>query len=192
MEEFVAFGIVGLSTAAIYAIIGSGLVLTYATTGVFNFAHGAAGMLAAFSYWQLTVGWGWPVPVALLVVLFILAPAFGLAVERVVLRPVQGLGETERLVMTVALLSGAIAIAQWIWNPNVARPLFPFFLSVPPIHIGLATITWHQATTMIVGVVIAIGLRILLYRTRAGAEMRATVDDRGLVGLTGANPARVR
>jgi branched-chain amino acid transport system permease protein len=190
MEEFVAFGIVGLSTAAIYAIIGSGLVLTYATTGVFNFAHGAAGMLAAFSYWQLTVGWGWPVPVALLVVLFILAPAFGLAVERVVLRPVQGLGETERLVMTVALLSGAIAIAQWIWNPNVARPLFPFFLTVPPIHIGLATITWHQATTMIVAVVVAIGLRILLYRTRAGAEMRATVDDRGLVGLTGADPLR--
>jgi branched-chain amino acid transport system permease protein len=190
MEEFVAFGIVGLSTAAIYAIIGSGLVLTYATTGVFNFAHGAAGMLAAFSYWQLTVGWGWPVPVALLVVLFVLAPAFGLAVERVVLRPVQGLGETERLVMTVALLSGAIAIAQWIWNPNVARPLFPFFFTVPPIHIGLATITWHQATTMIVGVVVAIGLRILLYRTRAGAEMRATVDDRGLVGLTGADPLR--
>ena len=87
MEQFVAFGIVGLSTAAIYAIIGSGLVLTYATTGVFNFAHGAAGMLAAFSYWQLTVGWGWPVPVALVVVLFVLAPAFGLLVERVMLGP---------------------------------------------------------------------------------------------------------
>ena len=47
MEQFLTFGVVGLSTAAIYAIIGSGLVLTYTTTGVFNFAHGAAGMLAA-------------------------------------------------------------------------------------------------------------------------------------------------
>ena len=71
MEQFLAYGIVGLSTAAIYAIIGSGLVLTYTTTGVFNFAHGAAGMLAAFTYWQLTVGWGWPVPVALAVVLLV-------------------------------------------------------------------------------------------------------------------------
>src|SRR5215475_13967808 len=115
MELFVAYGIVGLSTAAICAIIGSGLVLTYATTGVFNFAHGAAGMLAAFSYWQLTVGWGLPVPAALIVVLFVLAPAYGLLVERFVLRPVQGLGEAERLVMTVALLSGAIALAQWVW-----------------------------------------------------------------------------
>ncbi len=43
MDQFLTFGIVGLTTAAIYAVIGSGLVLTYTTTGVFNFAHGAAG-----------------------------------------------------------------------------------------------------------------------------------------------------
>ena len=34
------------------------------------------------------------------------------------------------------------------------------------------------------------GLRILMFRTRTGTEMRATVDDRGLVGLTGADPVR--
>src|SRR6476659_10702111 len=113
MDQFLTFGIVGLSTAAIYAVIGSGLVLTYTTTGVFNFAHGAAGMLAAFAYWQLAVGWGWPVPLALAVVLLVLAPAFGLFVERVLMRPVQALGEAERLVMTVALLTGAIALARW-------------------------------------------------------------------------------
>jgi branched-chain amino acid transport system permease protein len=90
MSQFLAYGIIGLSTAAIYAVIGSGLVLTYTTTGVFNFAHGAAGMLAAFTYWQLTIGWGWPVPVALAVVLLVAAPVFGLLVERVVIRPVQG------------------------------------------------------------------------------------------------------
>lgn len=190
MEQFIAFGIVGLSTAAIYAIIGSGLVLTYATTGVFNFAHGAAGMLAAFTYWQFTVGWGWPVPVALVVVLSVLAPVFGLVVERFVLRPVQGLGDAERLVMTVAMLSGSIALARWIWDPNVPRPLFPFFADRPALHVGSATITWHQAITMGVAVVVAVGLWVLLNRTRPGTEMRATVDDRALVGLTGADPVR--
>ncbi len=127
MQQFLAYGIVGLSTAAIYAIIGSGLVLTYTTTGVFNFAQGAVGMLAAFTYWQLTIGWGWPVLVALAVVLLVLAPAFGLLVERVLMRPVQGLGEAQRLVVTVALLSGLIAAARWIWNPNLVRALPPFF-----------------------------------------------------------------
>ncbi|MBA4863531.1 ABC transporter permease [Streptomyces sp. PSKA54] len=190
MEQLLTFGIVGLSTAAIYAVIGSGLVLTYVTTGVFNFAHGAAGMLAAFCYWQLTVGWGWPVPVGLAVVLLVLAPGFGLAVERVLMRPVQHLGEAERLVMTVALLSGAIAVARWIWDPNVARPLTVFFADREPFHIGPVTVTWHQALTMAVAVAVAAGLWFLLNRTRTGAEMRATVDDRGLVQLTGADPLR--
>jgi len=190
MGQFLAFGIVGLSTAAIYAVIGCGLLLTYTTTGVFNFAHGAAGMLAAFTYWQLTIGWGWPVPVALAVVLLVLAPAFGLAIERVVLRPVQALGPAERLVVTVALLSGFIAVARWIWNPNVARTLPAFFASTSALNIGPATITWHQIITMIVAVVVAAALRLLLYRTRTGAEMRATVDDRALAGLTGADPLR--
>lgn len=190
MGQFLAFGIVGLSTAAIYAVVGSGLVLTYTTTGVFNFAHGAAGMMAAFTYWQLTIGWGWPVPVARAVVLFVLAPAFGLFVERVVMRPVQGLGEAERLVMTIALLSGLIAAARWIWNPNVPRSLPTFFANSAPLHIGSATITWHQAITMMVAVAVAVSLRLLLHRTRAGAEMRATVDDRALAGLTGADPLR--
>ncbi len=190
MDQFLAYGIVGLSTAAIYAVIGSGLVLTYTTTGVFNFAYGAAGMLAAFTYWQLTVGWGWPVPVALAVVLLVAAPAFGALVERFIIRPVEGLGEAERLVVTVAMLSGFIAIAEWIWNPNISRTLPPFFAGAASIHIGPASVTWQQIITMIVAVAVAAGLRVLLYNTRIGTQMRATVDDRALAGLTGADPAR--
>ncbi|GAA2402134.1 hypothetical protein GCM10010191_06940 [Actinomadura vinacea] len=190
MEQFLAFGVVGLSTAAIYAVIGSGLVLTYTTTGVFNFAHGATGMLAAFAYWQLTGGWGLPAPVALAIVLLVLAPVFGLLLERFVLRDAQALGDAQRLVITVALLSGFIAVARWIWDPNEARPLSPFFVDRPPIRIGPAVVTWHQALTMVVAVAVAAGLWALLYRTRTGAEMRATVDDRALVGLTGADPVR--
>lgn len=188
MEQFLAYSIVGLSTAAIYAIIGSGLVLTYTTTGVFNFAHGAAGMLAAFTYWQLTVGWGWPVIPSLALVLLVAAPAFGYLLERVVIRPVQGLGEAERLVVTVAMLSGLIAAAQWIWNPNNPRTLPQFFPDSSPVRIGPVAITWHQIITMIIAVLVAGILRFGLYRTRIGTQMRATVDDKALAGLTGADP----
>ncbi len=59
-----------------------------------------------------------------------------------------------------------------------------------PLHIGPASITWQQIITMIVAVVVAVGLRVLLYHTRIGTQMRATVDDRALAGLTGADPAR--
>jgi branched-chain amino acid transport system permease protein len=190
MEQFLTFGVVGLATAAIYAVVGSGLVLTYTTAGVFNFAHGAAGMLAAFSYWQLAFGWGWPVPVALAFVLLVLAPGFGLLVERLLMRPVQSLGEAERLVMAVALLTGCISLARWIWDPSAARPLRPFFADKPAIDLGPAAITWHQAITLVVAVLVAAGLWLLLGHTRAGTEMRACVDDRALAGLAGASPQR--
>ncbi|WP_416969641.1 ABC transporter permease subunit [Streptomyces sp. 4F14] len=190
MDQFLAFTVVGLTTAAIYAVIGSGLVLTHTTAGVFNFAHGAAGMFAAFAYWQLAVGWGWPVPLALAAVLLVLAPAFGLLVERVLMRPVQALGEAERLVMTVALLTGCIALARWIWDPNTPRPLSPFLTDRPALDLGPATVTWHQAITMAAALAIAACLWFLLHRTRAGTEMRASVDDRALAALTGADPLR--
>src|SRR3546814_9380892 len=86
MGNLLSNTILGLSTAAIFALAASGLVLTYTTTGVFNFAHGAIGMLGAFTYWQLHVGWGWPIPLALAGVLFVAAPALGLLIERAVMR----------------------------------------------------------------------------------------------------------
>jgi branched-chain amino acid transport system permease protein len=187
MDQFLAYAIVGLTTAAIYAVVGSGLVLTYTTTGVFNFAHGAAGMLAAFTYWQLTVGWGWPVPVALAAVLLVIAPVFGALMERVIIRPVAGLGEAERLVVTVAMLSAFIAIGEWIWNPNNIRTLPAFFPNSAPIKVGPVSLTYQQLITMGVAILVAIVLRIVLHQTRLGTQMRATVDDRALAGLTGAN-----
>jgi branched-subunit amino acid ABC-type transport system permease component len=43
----------GLVTGAIFGIAACGLVLTYSTSGIFNFAHGALGMFCAYVYWDL-------------------------------------------------------------------------------------------------------------------------------------------
>ncbi|MEY2995614.1 MAG: hypothetical protein RLZZ39_439, partial [Actinomycetota bacterium] len=40
MQELLTFTIIGLSTGAIYAVVASGLVVTYTTSGIFNLAHG--------------------------------------------------------------------------------------------------------------------------------------------------------
>ena len=50
MNELLQFTLFGLMLGCVYAIAAMGLVLTYTVTGVFNFAHGAVGMLAAFTY----------------------------------------------------------------------------------------------------------------------------------------------
>ena len=60
MTLFLTFTVLGLVLGAVYAIAASGLVLTYNTSGIFNFAHGAQAMIGAFLYYQLQVVWGVP------------------------------------------------------------------------------------------------------------------------------------
>lgn len=190
METFLSFTIIGIATAAIYAVIGSGLVLTYTTTGVFNFAQGAIGMMAAFAYWQLSVAWGWPVPLAIAVVVLVLAPLLGLAIERL-MRGLDGTSETTKLVVSISLMLGFIGLAQALWNPNVGRSVSQLF-GGRVVDLGVTAISYHQVAVIVVAVAVAIGLRLLLYRTRTGVAMRAVVDDRALGQLNGAPPARIQ
>ena len=67
MRELINLSLSGLVTGAIYSIMASGLILTYSTSGIFNFAHGAIAFTIAYIYYQLHTGVGMPiVPAALL------------------------------------------------------------------------------------------------------------------------------
>lgn len=187
MQDFLAFTIFGLSAAGIFFIAASGLVLTYATTGVFNFAHGAVGMMAAFLYWQLSIEGGMPSLLAIVLVVGVIAPLGGLLIERILIRGLHGASLATTLVVTVGLLAGLIGIAGEIWEPQV-RVVSPFFQGKGFEFAGVF-VTWQRVITFGIAVVVAIALRFLLYNTRMGTAMRATVDDRELVALNGARPA---
>jgi branched-chain amino acid transport system permease protein len=189
MDEFLRLTILGLCTASIFALAASGLVLTYTTTGIFNFAHGAAGMLGAFTYWQLAVGWGWPAPVALVVVLLVLAPLLGVLIERTIMRGLIDAPETVRIVVTISLLVAMLGLGLWIWSPQEAHVPLPFFPGDRLELLGVR-ISWHQASAFVIAALVALGLRLLLYRTRIGLDMRASVDSRPLAELHGARPDR--
>jgi branched-chain amino acid transport system permease protein len=188
VEKLFQYTLYGVMAGSVYAIAASGLVVTYTTSGIFNFAHGAVGMLAAFAYWQLRIDWGWPAPIALIVVLLILAPLFGAAIQRVIMRGLQGTSEIVRVVVPVALMLGAIALANWIWNANETRSLPSFFGNTKVVRIGDVPITYHQLISLAIAIVIAIGLRLFLYRSRTGVSMRAVVDDQPLLQLNGGRP----
>jgi branched-subunit amino acid ABC-type transport system permease component len=189
MHEFIIFTIGGLATASIYAITASGLTLTYATTGIFNWSHGAIGMLAAFAYWQLHVGWGWNAILSLAVCLLVLAPALGVILEVGVMRRLEGTSEAAKLVVTLALALAMVGIAQWIWNPVTFRTLTPLYAG-DTLVLGPIRISYNDLIVLGVALFVAIGLRVLLYRTRMGVTMRASVDDRKLTILNGASSVR--
>ena len=119
MTEFLSLLIAGIVFGSIYAVSASGLVVTYNTTGIFNFAHGAMGMVLAYLYWQLWQGWDLPEVVALLAsTLFVGAPILGVLVERVVMRPLYGAATSIRLAVTLGLLLVLVAGAGAVWSPS--------------------------------------------------------------------------
>ena len=78
--------IVGITYGSVYAVAATGLVVTYTTSGIFNFAQGAIGMFLAYIFWQLQVDWGIQTFVALLLTVFVAAPIMGALIERVLMR----------------------------------------------------------------------------------------------------------
>lgn len=186
MSEFLAFTVIGLVIGSAYAVAASGLVVTYATSNVFNIAHGAIGMLMAFLYWEVHFNRGVPTLLSLLLVVGVAAPLFGLLVERAMMRRLTDAPVAVSLVVTVALLVALIGVAQVVWPPS-GRPFDDFFLG-SGVRLGDVFVTAHQMIIFAVAIAVAGGLYFLLNRTRTGIAMRAVVDNRELLGLHGARP----
>lgn len=190
MDQFMSIAVIGIVTGSVYAVSASGLVLTYATSGVFNIAHGAMGMIMAFTFWELSVNQKWPTPIALILVVFILAPLFGALVERVLIRGLRGASVATSLVVTVGFMIALLGLAQQIWDPFEPRSL-PEFFAGNKVKVFGVNVTAHEIVTIVAALALALALWIILNRTRVGIAMRAVVDDRNLLGLNGARPDQV-
>jgi len=193
METFLQYTILGLVLGGVYGIAASGLVVTYTTSGIFNFAHGAVAMLAAFTYWQLRFGWGWPAPVALVLVLGVLAPLLGALLYGVVMRGLRGTSEVARIVVPVSVMLGFLALSTWVWDPTPRSPrlFLLFFGADKTISVAGVNLAWHEVAAMVIALVVALGLRFLFFSTRTGVAMRAVVDDPDLLELNAGRPERL-
>jgi branched-subunit amino acid ABC-type transport system permease component len=191
MHLFLTYTILGLVTGAVYGIAASGLVLTYTTSGIFNFAQGAMAMLAAFTYWQFRYGWNWPAPLALFAVLAVLAPLLGMILYVGIMRGLRQTADVTKIVVTIGIMLGLIALAQWIWNPGVPRTDGLFFGNAAKFKLFGVYITDHEAIALGCGVLIAVGIRLLFTSTRTGVAMRAVVDNPALLQLNGGRPERL-
>ena len=168
----------------------TGLVVVYTTTGIFNFAQGAIGMFLAYVDWELTVNHGVPQLIAMPLIVLVIAPLIGIGLDRAIMRHLQGKELVVQLIVTVGLMFAFIGLANMIWNQNLSHTL-PTLFGEGGFHIGRVVLTWAPLLTIVLAIVLAIGLRILLFRTRLGVAMRAVVDNRDLAE-PGGGPLRAR
>lgn len=193
MLLYLQLGLAGVASGSIAALSGLGLVLTYRATGVFNFAHGAVAMFVAYLLWQTNVGWGWPLLLAAPLVILVAGPGIGVALERLVFRPLEtkGASTSEKLVATLGVFVVLVGLAQTIWGPvhkTDSPNLFPQTSIRFPGDLRLGA---NQLAQLAI-VLLSAGVLLVIFRfTHLGTQIRAVVDRRQLADLTGVNANRV-
>ncbi|MFD6465542.1 ABC transporter permease subunit [Streptomyces goshikiensis] len=204
MEDLLVIALSGLVSGALYALLATGLVLSYSASGLFNFAHGATAYLCALVFYEVRSGLGWPaVPAALLVVL-VLAPGLGWALDRLMFRRLARIGESAQIVATIGLLVALPAAGLWAVEllADAGAPVKPAEnqFGLPGVGPSPAR-SWQltegvgidsdQLITWVATALVAVALWVLLRHTRLGLRLRAAVDNRSLTELRGISADRL-
>ncbi|MFB7938372.1 ATP-binding cassette domain-containing protein [Streptomyces sp. NPDC056049] len=204
MGDLLGFVLSGLVSGALYALLATGLVLSSSASGLFNFAHGATAYLCALAFYELHSGFGWPaVPTALLLVL-VVAPGLGWALDRLMFRKLARVGETAQIVATIGLLVALPAAGLWVVEllERAGAPVQPAENQFGLPGVGPSpAVAWQpidgvgidsdQLITWIATALAAAALWVLMRRTRLGLRLRAAVDDRTLTELRGISADRL-
>ncbi len=166
---FLQLAIAGVSVGAIYALVALAIVLPFKASGVLNFGQGEIVTLGAYAALILTQ-LALPYPVVLVTIL-LLGGVGGIAIERVLIRPIVKAPEFTLVIATFAiglLLKGAISM-KFGDSPNTIDGPFG---SEPIVAAGLRfnpTALWICACTALVTVLVIAFFRY----TRLGKAMRA-------------------
>src|SRR6202020_2256320 len=130
MHQFLQQIFSGLAAGSIYASLALALVMIYRATDLVNFAQGEMAMFSTYIAWTL-VNAGLPFWLAFIITL---AVSFvgGMAIERVVIRPVENAPVLAAVVVTIGLLLIFNSLAGWLFSytlqefpsPFPDRPLF--------------------------------------------------------------------
>jgi branched-chain amino acid transport system permease protein len=159
----------GLATGSIFASVALALVLIYRAMGIINFAQGEMAMFTTYVAWQL-VAVGVPIWGAFAITI---AVAFigGVALERIVIRPVERAPELTMVIVTLGLFITFNGLAGWLWGYIVKS--FPTPFPTSPIQIGGIDFSAQDLGIIVVSLV-TLGLITLFFqKTKLGLAMRA-------------------
>ena len=186
MERFVQLVIDGIAIGSIYGALALALVLIFRSTGIVNFAQGEMAMFSTFIAWGLVEG-GVPLGLALLCTL-VLSFLGGMAIERIVIRPVENSDPLTILIVTLGLFIFINSLAGWIWgfeNRGFPRAL-------PDGSADLVGINVSYESIGIVAILLVVnGLLVLLFQhTKLGLAMRAAAANPASSRLVGISVGR--
>lgn len=190
MSDFLPYIVFGLTIGSVYGLAAMGLVLTYKTSGLFNFGHGAVGAAAAYVFFELRQRQGIPWPVAAFLAVLVFGSLVGLLLERLA-QALAPASTTYKIVGTIALLLLIRGLAIVIYGPQF-QIFEPFLPQQSAFTVTGVTVSYEKLIIFLLGLIACVLLYLLFRGSRTGTAMRAVVDDATLLDLTGQAPASVR
>ncbi|KPB01847.1 branched-chain amino acid ABC transporter permease [Ahrensia marina] len=179
----------GLQFGVMLFLMAAGLTLIFGVMGLINLAHGSLYMVGAFAAAAVAASTG----------SFLLALAASLAaaaivgaiIELVVIRRLYDRDHLDQVLATFALILIFSETTRWLFGS------FPLFLDVPEALSGTVTlpggIAYSSYRLMIisVGIIVAVGLFLLISKTRIGMRIRAGENDREMIGALGVDISKL-
>lgn len=183
------FVINGISDGSIYSLAAIGLVLTYKTSGIFNFAIGTQAATSAYLFYTLHITDHLAWPLAALVSLVVIGLGGALVLERIAF-----LLAGAPVIMKVVATIGMLVLLQSLLTGAYGQATIPLnaFLPSSSFTLGSITITLSQVIVTILAISATTGLYLFFKRHRIGVAMQALVDDPDLLALDAISPVLVR
>jgi branched-chain amino acid transport system permease protein len=172
LTEFLQQVVAGLASGSIYALLALAIVIIYRSTGVVNFAQGEMATFTTFIAWTLVdhgIGYWGAFALTLLIAL-----VGGIALERIVVRPVEGKPVINAVILTIGLFILLGGLSNWIWKAEVRSfpPSRPFPTSA--WDLGGVAVSKQDAGILVVMFALVAVLYVLFQHTKLGLALRAS------------------
>jgi len=165
----------GIASGMLLFLISVGLSVTLGLMNFVNLAHGAFAMLGGYICVTLTQHAGIPFLASLPLVL-VGVGLVGVVLERLLYRRLYGATHLDQVLFSIGLLLMSIAGAHFVFGDEQQPLELPTYLqgqfNLPGLDVGI-----YRLFLIILGAAIALGLELLVRRTRFGAQLRASVDN---------------
>jgi branched-chain amino acid transport system permease protein len=179
----------GLQFGVMLFLMSAGLTLVFGVMGLINLAHGSLYMIGAFAAAAIA---SWTGSFWLGLVASLMAAAIaGVIVEIVIIRRLYKRDHLDQVLATFALILLFSEAMRWIFGA------FPLFLDVPEILSGTLSLplgieySKYRMMIIVVGILIAVGLFLLISKTRLGVRIRAGESDREMIAALGVDISKL-
>jgi branched-chain amino acid transport system permease protein len=179
----------GVAAGMVLFIVSVGLSITMGLMGFVNLAHGAFAMLGGYVIVLSMNRLGVPFLPALALGFFATA-AFSIVCERLMYSRLYRAAELDQVLFTIGFVFITIASVTLVIGPENQQLVLPASLQ-GQVNLGFTQYRTYSVFLIVFGVIILLGLWLGFERTRIGAQIRATVDNRRMAESLGINVDRL-